>query len=313
MVSTLIGPSTVIMMIAGSYLTVFKLDLLTSYAIALTPAFVYTILCFTVKTKYQIMVAEILSAVYSFIMMVVFVGCIITAVRESPFHPSVIFLAAMVFIFLFAAVLHPWEFSCIIYGALYFLCVPSGFLLLVIYSLVNMNIVSWGTREVPKKKTKAEIEEEERKRKEKEEKKKQGWFSRFMPKFQLQDLKGLMDMTRKEDKSVVLLEQMNKNMEMFMKLQGKSGALLEEVKVDEIKPPKQRKSVSFAGGMSDSDSDEEEKEKRTKEDEYIYQKEKKQRNDLKNPKWLELKEFQVGHTMQMNKEELDFWHSFIEK
>ncbi|VDI47483.1 Hypothetical predicted protein [Mytilus galloprovincialis] len=310
MVSTLIGPSTVIMMIAGSYLTVFKLDLLTSYAIALTPAFVYTILCFTVKTKYQIMVAEILSAVYSFIMMVVFVGCIITAVRESPFHPSVIFLAAMVFIFLFAAVLHPWEFSCIIYGALYFLCVPSGFLLLVIYSLVNMNIVSWGTREVPKKKTKAEIEEEERKRKEKEEKKKQGWFSRFMPKFQLQDLKGLMDMTRKEDKSVVLLEQMNKNMEMFMKLQGKSGALLEEVKVDEIKPPKQRKSVTFA---SDSDSDEETKEKRTKEDEYIYQKEKKQRNDLKNPKWLELKEFQFGHTMQMNKEEIDFWHSFIGK
>ncbi|XP_071156753.1 chitin synthase chs-2-like [Mytilus edulis] len=313
MVSTLIGPSTVIMMIAGSYLTVFKLDLLTSYAIALTPAFVYTILCFTVKTKYQIMVAEILSAVYSFIMMVVFVGCIITAVRESPFHPSVIFLCAMVFIFLFAAVLHPWEFSCIIYGALYFLCVPSGFLLLVIYSLVNMNIVSWGTREVPKKKTKAEKEEEEKKRIEKEEKKKQGWFSRFMPKFQLQDLKGLMDMTRKEDKSVVLLEQMNKNMEMFMKLQGKSGAVLEEVKVDEIKPPKQRKSVTFAGGRSDSDSDEEEKEKRTKEDEYIYQKEKKLRNDLKNPKWLELKEFQVGHTMQMNKEELDFWHSFIEK
>ncbi|CAC5419944.1 CHS1 [Mytilus coruscus] len=313
MVSTLIGPSTVIMMIAGSYLTVFNLDLLTSYAIALTPAFIYTILCFTVKPKYQIMVAEILSAVYSFIMMVVFVGCIITAVRESPFHPSVIFLCAMVFIFLFAAVLHPWEFSCIIYGVLYFLCVPSGFLLLVIYSLVNMNIVSWGTREVPKKKTKAEIEEEEKKRKEKDEKKKQGWFSRFMPKFQLQDLKSMMEMTKKEDKSVVLLEQMNKNMEMFMKLQGKSGAVLEEVKVDEIKPPKQRKSVTFAGSMSDSDSDEETEEKRTKEEELIYQKEKKKRNDLKNPKWLELKEFQFGHTMQMNEEEVDFWQNFIKK
>jgi chitin synthase len=46
-----------------------------------------------------------------------------------------------------------------------------------------MNVISWGTREVPKRKTKKEIEEEEKKRKEKEEKKKQGWFSQFMPKF----------------------------------------------------------------------------------------------------------------------------------
>ncbi|CAG2185861.1 Chitin synthase,Chitin synthase chs-2,Chitin synthase chs-1 [Mytilus edulis] len=38
MLSTLIGPSTVVMMIAGAYLTVFQLNLLTSYAIALSPA-----------------------------------------------------------------------------------------------------------------------------------------------------------------------------------------------------------------------------------------------------------------------------------
>ncbi|CAG2185864.1 CHS1 [Mytilus edulis] len=168
MLSTLIGPSTVIMMIAGAYLTVFKINLLTSYAIALSPAILFTILCFTVKPKYQIMTAEIFSAIYSFIMMVVFVGCIITAVQQSPFHPSVIFLCSMVFIFLFAAVIHPWEFSCIFYGLLYFLCVPSGFLLLIIYSLCNMNSVSWGTREVAKKKTQKEKDEEEINKKENE-------------------------------------------------------------------------------------------------------------------------------------------------
>lgn len=38
----------------------------------------------------------------------------------------------------------------IIYGLIYFICIPSGYLLLTIYSLVNMHIVSWGTRESTK-------------------------------------------------------------------------------------------------------------------------------------------------------------------
>jgi len=57
---------------------------------------------------------------------------------------------------------------------------PSGYLLLVIYSIVNLNDVSWGTREVP---TKAQKLEMERKKKEKEEmkklKKKRGFLSRM--------------------------------------------------------------------------------------------------------------------------------------
>ena len=309
MVSTMIGPATVIMMISGAYLTVFKLDLLTSYAIALSPAIIYTILCFTVKAKYQIMAAEIFSALYSFIMMVVFVGCIITAVQESPFHPSVLFLSAMVFIFLFAAMLHPWEFSCIIYGALYFLCVPSGFLLLVIYSLCNMNVISWGTREVPKRKTKKEIEEEEKKRKEKEEKKKQGWFSQFMPKFQLQDLRAFMDISKKEDKSANILEQMNNLERLILDSKGKSE--LTEVLIDKkgilTKP---RRSVTFS---EETQIEDEADQKRTEEDEYLYQKKMKKRNDLVNPKWLEIEEFHPGTVVQMNDEENTFWENFIKK
>ena len=29
------------------------------------------------------------------------------------------------------------------------MCISAGFLLLFIYAMINMNIVSWGTREVP--------------------------------------------------------------------------------------------------------------------------------------------------------------------
>jgi chitin synthase len=48
--------------------------------------------------------------------------------------------------------------------------VPSTFILLTIFYLCNLNNVSWGTRETPKKLTKEE--EEEQKRKEEEKKKK---------------------------------------------------------------------------------------------------------------------------------------------
>lgn len=61
--------------------------------------------------------------------------------------PSGLFLVSMVAVYLITAILHPQEFPLIIYGVLYCLCIPSGYLLLSIYSIVNMNNVSWGTRE----------------------------------------------------------------------------------------------------------------------------------------------------------------------
>ena len=45
-------------------------------------------------------------------------------------------------------------------GIIYLLCIPAMYLLLIIYSITNLNNVSWGTREVPVKKSKAEMEAE---------------------------------------------------------------------------------------------------------------------------------------------------------
>ena len=42
------------------------------------------------------------------------------------------------------------EFKCILHGFLYFLAVPSMSMLLIFYSLANLHVVSWGTREAPK-------------------------------------------------------------------------------------------------------------------------------------------------------------------
>ncbi|XP_076090328.1 chitin synthase chs-2-like [Mytilus galloprovincialis] len=287
MLSTLIGPSTVIMMIAGAYLTVFQMNLLTSYAIALSPAILYTILCFTVKPKYQIITAEIFSAIYSFIMMVVFVGCIITAVKQSPFHPSVIFLCSMVFIFLFAAVIHPWEFSCIFYGLLYFLCVPSGFLLLIIYSLCNMNSVSWGTREVAKKKTQKEKDEEEINKKENEKKKKQkSWLKRLMPVIQLKDLRSILELTKNETKT--------------KEDRGIQTEDLNEVVVETNK----RKTVSWLDKTPDEPTHEQTGITPTTDKPF----------DVRHkPKWTEDKDFKDGKIMSMTPKETIFWEEFIKR
>ena len=42
------------------------------------------------------------------------------------------------------------EFWCILHGFLYFLAIPSMSMLLMLYSLCNLHVVSWGTREAPK-------------------------------------------------------------------------------------------------------------------------------------------------------------------
>ncbi|XP_033733062.1 uncharacterized protein LOC117322317 [Pecten maximus] len=322
MVSTVIGPSTVLMMIAGALVTVFNVELMASYLISGIPAILYFFMCFWVKTKYQLLAAQFLSAAYVFIMMVVFVGCIVTAVKENPFHPSVIFLASLVIIFLISACFHPQEFSCIIFGALYFVCVPMGFLLLVIYSLCNMHVVSWGTREVPKKKTKQELEEEEKLKKEKEERKKQGFLARFMPKLQFQDMfKVINDMQmtkKKEDETAEMLKAMNRNFEALLRLQqnpnGKQPEHVQDTEdVPEIvvskDPPSilKKKGVTFqAETPIESTPDDVTFGKSAKPT-------KPKSTERDRPEWVDLKILGSGDILQMNSAEEAFWKGFIQK
>ncbi len=189
MVSTVLGPATVLLMITGAYNACLGTSLWQSFVLAVGPAFLYLVLCYITTTDFQIKVAAFMSASYAIIMMCVLVGTTIQIVEDSWTSPNAVFLMLLVFIFLVAALTHPQEFWCIVPGMLYFLCIPSGYLLLLIYSLCNLNIVSWGTREVEKKKhvkknaklTKEDIEkakiEAEKERLAKKAKK--GFFSQF--------------------------------------------------------------------------------------------------------------------------------------
>lgn len=171
--SSILGPATVMLMTAGAYHTVFRVSLYWAYALALMPPGLFIAVCLLMKSNNQLIVAAVLSAFYAIIMMVVLVGTAINFVFEGWTSPNVIFVVLLIAVFTIAAVLHPQEMLCMMYGPLYFLCIPSGYLLLTIYFLCNLNIISWGTREVQVKKTKAQLEEEEKERIEAEKKKRQ--------------------------------------------------------------------------------------------------------------------------------------------
>lgn len=67
--------------------------------------------------------------------------------QQTFMTPSGLFFIGIITMYVATALLHPHEFYLIIFGVVYIICIPSGYLLLAIYSMVNMNNVSWGTRE----------------------------------------------------------------------------------------------------------------------------------------------------------------------
>ncbi|KAK4004959.1 hypothetical protein OUZ56_006685 [Daphnia magna] len=156
MIGTVIGPGTIFLMIVGSWSVAFHVDNWTSFWINLVPILFFIIICLTTKAKFQVFVAQIMSVAYSIVMMAVMVGIILQLSEDGWLSPSGIFLVFTASSFIVAALLHPQEFWCLPCGLVYYLTVPSMYLLLIIYSVCNLNNVSWGTREAPQKKKKSD-------------------------------------------------------------------------------------------------------------------------------------------------------------
>ena len=190
LVATVLGPATVILAIATAFETVMSLRKWQSFTMTLLPVAFHLIISFTTKSKTQLLVCAFLTTFYSCVMTVVLVGILEGLASKGILDPSLIFLSVLAVCFVFAGTIHPYEFSCLAYGLLYYLCIPAGYLVLIVYSLSNMNIVTWGTREVPKKKTKAQMEEDA-KLEEKKTKKKH-WFAFFDTKSMMSELREMI-------------------------------------------------------------------------------------------------------------------------
>ncbi|XP_033731956.1 chitin synthase chs-2-like isoform X2 [Pecten maximus] len=302
MLSTMIGPATVLMMIAGAILTVFKVDLVQSYWIACLPASVFFLLCFWVPQKYQLFLAKLLSAFYMLIMTVVLVGCIVTAVEENPFHPSVIFLAGLVIIFLFAGILHPMDLGCLLYGALYFIGLPMGFLLLVIYSLCNLHVVSWGTREVSTvNKTKKELEEEAEQARQMELDKNNGFFARFFPGINPRELfEEWRQKKKKDDETAKLVKELSSKIDELANTLRKGKGDISDISTTANTPYQK----------SEVDNNREESGTSKNENQTKPQGDKHHQNE---PYWTELKWLGRDKSTVLQSAEEEFWKEFIKK
>uniref|UniRef100_A0A672FL72 chitin synthase n=1 Tax=Salarias fasciatus TaxID=181472 RepID=A0A672FL72_SALFA len=146
--SSILGPASVTLMIASAFQFIFTLSGELSIVIASIPPVIYIIICFLTKSSTQLLIAALLSILYAFLMTAALFSIIGDIVVQGTFlTPTGLFLVSMAIMYTVTALLHPEEFGMIIYGLMYFICIPSGYLLLTIYSLVNMHVVSWGTRE----------------------------------------------------------------------------------------------------------------------------------------------------------------------
>lgn len=167
MLGTILGPGTIFLMVVGAMVSAFQISNYHALMYNTIPIGLFILFCFYAENDLQISFAMILSAAYALLMMAVLIATAIQLQQEGISSPSGIFLVAIASSFLISAIVHPQEFTCVCHGFLYFMLVPSMYLLLQIYSLINLYNVSWGTRENPAQKAEeaAMMKEEETQKK----------------------------------------------------------------------------------------------------------------------------------------------------
>lgn len=134
-------------MLVGAFVAAFEIDNWTSLYYNLIPIGIFVVICFSCKAKLQLLVAAIISAIYGLVMIVVLVGIMLQISEDGWTAPSTILFFAVVGQLIITGILHPNEWGCLICGLMYYITVPSMYLLLIIFSLFSINNVTWGTRE----------------------------------------------------------------------------------------------------------------------------------------------------------------------
>ncbi|KAL3855404.1 hypothetical protein ACJMK2_014615 [Sinanodonta woodiana] len=148
MFSSILTPGTIFLMLVGAINTAYPvIDLWVALLLNIIPLVVFIALCFNAKSETQLTYAGLLSIVYSLVMMLVLIGLAITIVDHGLCSVTAIVFIFVASVFVISALLHIKESRCIFHGFLYFLAVPATSLIMVLYSICNLNVTSWGTRE----------------------------------------------------------------------------------------------------------------------------------------------------------------------
>ena len=168
-ISTVIAPATVILIIASGLQASFSFNAIAVIVTLILVAIGYGLICIYAGQQTQLDVAKVLTFFFSVVMAVVVVGILKQILKDIfqsddsnesggnnrlnnssyilPVGETTIYVGLFACIFVVSAILHYKEFFTLFHCLWYLLGLPSGYLLLLIYSTANLNSRSWGTRE----------------------------------------------------------------------------------------------------------------------------------------------------------------------
>jgi chitin synthase len=315
--STILGPGTILLTVASSFRTVFtSLTLAESYTLAIAPAIFYLIICLKTKPETQVFVGALMSAAYSMVMTMVLVATVAQLTSSDEISASSFFFVFLIILFIITGILHPQEILNLVYGILYLVTLPGGYVLLVIYSVCNLHIVSWGTREVAAvvhKSTKAK----------KKSTRKNVTEVKVEPVSLRPKRKGIMSFIMGSEDKKGVLENIADFIHNLMKpSSNRQEKLLADIvsKLENLAEKKSEpnnetnhhhqltlisNSSSDNTSSLDADANDDEDDNNTTLD--------IPRNDLYNPYWIEMKMFGKNDIFFLNTKEITFWQGLLDK
>jgi len=327
---SILGPGSIFLMLVGAFVAAFRIDNWTSFLYNAVPILIYMFICYFCKENIQLTAAKIISAIYGLVMMAVLVGIMLQIMEDGPLAPSSLFFFIVAGTMIIAGMLHPQELGCLIAGVVYYVTVPSMYLLLIVYAIFNLYNVSWGTREAPSKKSKKELEQEKKEAEEAKKKAKKQAFWGFLRRdkqkkdeeegsieFSLAGLCQCMLCTRPKGTEEKLhlvtiegsLDKLNRRLDNI------------ERAVDPASKTQQRRRSTVRYSKRDLDtviedeenvSDEDTEDSITDDDDDMYKESKCERDDEVSPYWIDQPEMKRGNVEFLASNELQFWKDLID-
>ncbi|XP_033747575.1 uncharacterized protein LOC117332686 [Pecten maximus] len=165
LLSTLISPSVIVLIVSGGLYYAWNLDGMSTIFLQCLLCVAFAMICLFFSNNTQLQIAKFLTFLYACVMMAVAVGTAQQVVKDLENHlhggkidasdisadiqisMTSLYLGSLIVFFVVAGILHPRDFMCLLHGFWYLMCLPSGYLILNIYSVCNITDRSWGTRE----------------------------------------------------------------------------------------------------------------------------------------------------------------------
>nr|QIJ96688.1 chitin synthase B [Glyphodes pyloalis] len=314
MVGAVLGPGTIFLMMIGSINATTGLSNMNAMFVNLVPITIYIIVCMTCKTEIQLILANLITCAYAMVMMMVVIGIMLQIMEDGWLAPSSMFTIITFGTFFITGALHPQEINCLLYLGIYFITIPSMYMLLIIYSLCNLNNVAWGTREVAVKKTAKDMEMEKKAAEEAKKAMDNKSMLRWFGNDKSDDKSGSMEVSvaglfkcmcctnPKDHKEDLHLLQIANSME---KIEKRLDALGAKTEVDEKPPSRRRSSMGLRSDTLSMLPEYEDSEVSTEIP-------REERDDLINPFWIEDPSIQKGEVDFLTTAETNFWKDMID-